>query len=103
MSKPQQNTGAIKYDQDKPRIDLVEAEYILGTAAVMTMGAAKYGAHNWKQNLEIERIYSAAMRHLLAFWKGEVIDPESGLSHLYHASANLMFLDHYIRMQQESK
>lgn len=90
-------TPALKFDDDKPMVALVEPQYILGTAAVMSHGARKYGKSNWKNNLEMDRIYSAAMRHLLAFHDGQLNDPETGLSHLYHCSANLMFLDFYIR------
>jgi len=92
---------AIKHDSEKPMISLIESQYIIGTAQVMTFGAKKYGRDNWKQGLEMDRIYSAAMRHLLAFHGGEYIDPESGLSHLYHASAGLMMLDHYMRLGRE--
>ncbi len=32
------------------------------------------------------------MRHILAWMGGEKNDPESGLSHIYHASCMLAFL-----------
>lgn len=99
------SSGGIKHDQNKPMIALLEPQYILGTAQVMTFGATKYGRENWKQDMPdaIFRLYSAAMRHLLAFQSGETIDPESGMSHLYHASANLMMLDHYMRLSEDGK
>jgi hypothetical protein len=31
--------------------------------------------------------YDAALRHLMAWFDGETIDPESGLSHLAHVMA----------------
>ena len=46
---------------------------------------------NW-QTVEIDRYYSAAMRHLLAWRKGEDRDQESGYSHLWHAACNLAFM-----------
>ena len=33
------------------------------------------------------------MRHLIAWRKGELIDPESKLPHLAHAGCNLIFLN----------
>ncbi len=98
-SKTLENTTkAVKFDGKKPMVALVEPQYILGTAQVMTFGMSKYGKDNWKQNMDdaVLRLYSAAMRHMLQFREGEVIDPESGLSHLYHASCNLMMLNWYI-------
>jgi hypothetical protein len=41
------------------------------------------------------RPFSAAMRHLWAWWKGEQADPETGLPHLAHAACCLMFLMAY--------
>jgi hypothetical protein len=35
------------------------------------------------------------MRHTLDYLQGEKIDKETGLSHLYHISCNLMFLEHF--------
>lgn len=85
------NIGGLKYDGDKPRMDLLDHSYLMGTAAVLTFGAQKYAAHNWREGLQVSRLTAAAMRHLSAFNNGEDLDPESGLSHLYHASCCLMF------------
>ena len=41
------------------------------------------------------RVFGALMRHLWAWWAGETKDPETGISHLYHASCCLMFLAAY--------
>lgn len=87
----------IKHDSGKSRVDLIEPQFILGVGDVMSYGASKYSENNWKNNLAVERLYAAAQRHLLKFWSGEVYDEESGLSHLYHASTNLMMLDFYVR------
>lgn len=48
---------------------------------------------NWKKvNNAIFRYKQAKMRHYLAMKKGEEIDPESGLPHLYHYTWNVMAL-----------
>lgn len=53
-------------------------------------GAQKYGRHNWREGDVLASTYfAAAMRHLCAWYEGEDIDPESGLSHLVKARASL--------------
>jgi hypothetical protein len=82
-----------KHDDGKPMHWLVDPYFVEGLAHILTLGAAKYGALNWRDCPEpFERYYSALQRHLIAFAKGERADPESGRSHLYHAAACLQFL-----------
>lgn len=83
---------ATKHDSTKPRISLVPPHSLDAIIAVMEFGAAKYDAHNWKQGMAYSRCFDAAWRHMWAWWRGEVNDPESGLPHLGHAIVNLMFL-----------
>jgi hypothetical protein len=61
-------------------------------ARVLTFGAKKYAAHNWRKGIVYSRLFDALQRHLWAWWSGEEIDPESGESHLDHAACCLMFL-----------
>lgn len=83
----------VKHDKNKTRFDLLDAEFLNFMAIVMTDGAAKYSAENWKLCDEpMQRYYSALQRHLNAFARGERVDPESALSHLYHAACNIMML-----------
>jgi len=84
-------TGA-KFDTEKPRMDLLDADFLEGVASVLTFGANKYAAHNWRGGIAVSRLIAATYRHLGAINRGEEIDPESGLSHVYHASCCLMFL-----------
>jgi len=81
----------IKYDTDKIQYDLIDPHALEDMAKVLTLGAIKYDRYNWK-NVEEHRYVSATMRHFEAYRKGELCDPESGLSHLAHAMVNLMFL-----------
>lgn len=85
-------TEGTKYDTGKPRFDLVSPEWEEGLARVMAYGAVKYADRNWEKGIDVSRCYAALRRHLSAFICGEDIDPESGLPHLMHAQANLMFL-----------
>lgn len=70
-----------------PNIVLAE----LGVA--MLEGAAKYGRANYRASgVRASVYYDAAMRHLIAWWEGENIDPDSGLSHVTKAIATLVVL-----------
>ena len=85
-------TAGKKDDKGKVRLDLVLPEFIEDVGQVLTFGANKYGANNWQKVEDAkDRYYAAAMRHLLAWRKGEKQD-ESGCSHLAHAATNMMFL-----------
>lgn len=93
----QKPTG-MKNDQGKNRLDLIEPAFIESVGAVLTFGAEKYEPNNWQKVEDAKnRYYAAAMRHLLAWRKGEKTDPESGLSHLDHLACNVMFLQHFDR------
>lgn len=85
--------AGIKHDQSKPRFSLLPQAPLWQVVAVLEFGANKYGADNWRHvpNAK-ERYFNAAHRHLNAWWAGEKVDSESGLSHLAHAVCCLMFL-----------
>lgn len=84
-----------KFDQGKPDVSLVTKELIFAAAKALEFGAEKYGRDNYKLGMKWTKIYNALMRHMLAFNSKEDLDPESGLSHLYHAAANLNMLIYY--------
>ena len=54
-------------------------------AEVMTFGAKKYEMFNYRKGMKYSRLWSAALRHLFKWWRGEQADPETGKSHLAHA------------------
>lgn len=89
--------------QAKPRLDLVPPELMLAAGRALGYGAAKHGVPDgnggfgtWRtagtQQAEPLTHYACLMRHLLAWRSGEIVDPESGLSHLDHAAAQLAIL-----------
>lgn len=89
---------ADKFDDYKPRMDLIPGLAEMGVAEVLTYGAnTKYGAHNWRKGLKFSRLYAATRRHLNAFMLGEDCCQESGLSHVDHAIADLMMLSEFIK------
>jgi len=59
----------------------------------MLEGARKYGRHNYREAGVRGSVYfDATFRHLGAWWEGEDIDPDSGLSHITKAIAGLTVL-----------
>ena len=84
-----------KDDAAKIRMELLPPELITATSAVLTFGAQKYADRNWEKGLKWSRCFGALMRHLWAWWAGQKADPETGYSHLWHASCCLAFLIAY--------
>jgi hypothetical protein len=87
-------TAGRKFDAGKLQFNLLPPLAIEETIRVLQFGAQKYEVGNWKlvPNAN-ERYFNAAMRHLWEFHKGEVLDPETGYSHIAHAICCLMFLE----------
>ena len=96
------NENFIKHDSNKIKVSLVEPDFVLGVAEVATFGANKYAKDNWKFCDDLDRYKDATLRHLFAYLKGEKLDEETGLSHLYHAGCNLMFLDYFDRQENNN-
>jgi len=59
----------------------------------MMEGGRKYGTHNYRSMGVLASVYyDASMRHLMAWWEGEDIDSDSGLSHVTKALSCLSVL-----------
>ncbi len=84
--------SGVKHDQEKPDMSLLSSIAMVKIAEVMTYGKKKYSAHNWRGGLGYSRLLAAALRHTFSYLGGEDKDPETGLSHLAHASCCLMML-----------
>ena len=67
---------------------------VMGEVALALFeGALKYGRHNYRQDgVRASVYYDAVGRHLSAWWEGEDVDEESGLSHITKAMAGLHIL-----------
>lgn len=85
-------TQGTKFDNGKPMMDLLDPYAIEQLALVLTFGANKYAAHNWRGGIQTSRLIAAALRHIFAYLKGEDKDPESGLPHIAHAMCCCMFI-----------
>lgn len=91
----------MKFDSAKLRMELLSMTALRGTAAVLTFGAKKYAAHNWRKGIEYSRLIGAAFRHLAAFAAGTDIDEESGLPHIDHLACCVMFLQELSRTRKD--
>ena len=86
-------TAGRKFDDDKLEYGLLPPNALNDVVKVLSYGAKKYARDNWKYVPEGERRYfDAAQRHLWAYKRGELIDPETGISHIAHAICSLMFI-----------
>lgn len=116
MSDTPKSAEGTKHDTEKERWDLLPMGTLIPVVKILTFGAKKYGVDNWKKLADpLNRYFSAAMRHLVAYseghwldicdehWKGRWSVPResdrppdcmkcSGLPHLAHAICNLLFL-----------
>lgn len=74
---------------DKPRWDLLPLPEIEDLVKVYTAGAKKYAPNNWqKLDNGYQRYKAALFRHLLAYEKGERIDPDTKCMHLAQVAWN---------------
>ena len=86
-----------KFDTNKPRYSLIDPDWQEDVAKVLTMGAQKYDANNWKLCEDPERYIDALIRHLEDIRRGKFKDKESKLQHTAHISCNAMFLHWMIK------
>jgi hypothetical protein len=77
----------------KPALSVLPFTVIAECGVALTEGARKYGRHNYREmGVRASTYFDATQRHLMAWWEGEDIDPDSGLSHVTKAITSLMVL-----------
>lgn len=78
---------------NKVSMSYVPAPVVMEIAAGMMEGGLKYGRHNYRAvGVRASIYYDAAHRHLMAWWEGEDLDSNSGLSHVSKAITSLVVL-----------
>ena len=91
MNKPSNPKDAIGVR--KAALSVVPLNVIAEIGVGMMEGAAKYGRHNYRGVGVRASVYlDATLRHLIAWWEGEDIDPDSGMSHIAKALTSLIVL-----------
>lgn len=100
----------VKNDADKIRMELIDPIAMEGLAAVLTFGAKKYAAHNWRGGLAYSRLIGSLLRHTSAILRGEYLDlnkegkadaEHSGLPHADHIQCCAMFLSNQMKTRPD--
>ena len=91
----------LKYDQDKPMMDLLDPLAMEGLAKVLTFGAKKYARNNWRGGISYSRLVAALLRHTFAIMRGQYTDDESGLPHIDHVQCCAMFLSNMMKTRPD--
>lgn len=82
-----------KFDNGKPRCDLVPADIIEAIGYVRSYGVSKYKEEDNYRKVEPKRYRAALMRHICAWLRNPFgKDEESGLPHIWHIACNVAFL-----------
>lgn len=77
----------------KAPMSTVPANVLAEVGVAMLEGASKYGRHNYRAvGVRGSVYYDGTMRHLMDWWEGEDIDPDSGMSHITKAITSLVVL-----------
>ncbi len=77
----------------KAPMSTVSAPVMAEVGVAMLEGALKYGRHNYRAvGVRASVYYDATMRHLMDWWEGQDIDPDSGMSHITKAITSLVVL-----------
>ena len=91
MKKPSNPKDAVGIK--KMPMSVVPAPVLAEVGIGMMEGALKYGRHNYRAiGVRGSVYYDATMRHLMSWWEGEDIDPDSKLSHISKAITSLVVL-----------
>jgi len=87
-TNPKDAVGVLKYP-----MSYVSAPVLAEMAVGMAEGGHKYGRHNYRViGVRASIYYDATMRHLMQWWEGEELDPDSGLNHITKALTSLCVL-----------
>jgi hypothetical protein len=77
----------------KPPLSVIPCPVLYEIGAGMLEGACKYRRHNYRiAGVRMSVYYDATMRHLMAWWEGEDVDPDSGMNHIAKAITSLIVL-----------
>lgn len=87
------NNPKTAFGAKKIPLELVPPSAVAALAEAFADGAKKYGPYNWRTKTVSSSIYYAALlRHVQAWWDGEDLAEDTGISHLYHALACLAII-----------
>jgi hypothetical protein len=90
-----------KFDEDKPRFDLIPALPMIELARLYAIGAKKYDDRNWEKGISWGRIFRAMVGHAWTWWAGERFDKKDGQHHLSSVAWCALTLMEYERTRPE--
>lgn len=77
----------------KAKLSVIPAGVMFEIGLGLLEGACKYGRHNYRAaGVRSSVYYDATLGHLMDWWEGQDIDPESGLNHVTKALSSLTVL-----------
>ena len=94
VGKPGDGQG-LRYNDGKPRFDLLPPEALKALAAHYGKGAEKYAARNWERGMDWCKCFASLERHAWAWMGGEDLDPENGSHHMIAVAWNAIALFTY--------
>jgi hypothetical protein len=83
---------ALRYNNGKPQMSLLDLDCLTPCVAVMEYGAKKYSRNNWKKGMEVSKIIDSLLRHIADLLAEKTLDEESKCLIVGHIQANAMFL-----------
>lgn len=93
-----EKTGGEK-GQKAQQFNLLPWPQLADVAELYAEGAKKYAAHNWRKGYNWSLSFDSLIRHAMAFWGGEDLDPETHCKHLasvvFHCFALMYFSEHH--------
>ncbi len=96
------NGQGVKYDDGKPRFDLIPPEVMFGMAELYRLGAKKYADRNWEKGLLFMRTFAAMQRHAWAWAMGQDYAPDDGQHHMLSVAwCAFVIFTFFIRGQDE--
>lgn len=99
MSKTEEK--ALRFNDGKPQWGLVHFASLVPMVRTLEFGALKYAPDNWMKPMDTRKILESMQRHLAALLDGELIDPETGISHMGNIQCNAMFYNFHIERERK--
>lgn len=84
--------GAMRFDENKMRFDLIPIEALIELARVYSIGAIKYEDDNWRKGMKWSRCIGSLERHMLLWRAGVAIDEDTKCHHLAMVAWNALTL-----------
>ncbi len=87
--------GGLRFNDGKPRYDLIPPEFMDALATHYGRGAAKYQDRNWERGMNWSKCFASLMRHAWSWMRGQDFDPENGTHHMVAVAWNAIAIYTY--------